>query len=456
MTGAGARPRAARARGAALPLLALALVVAPGARAEWLQPDPSYKDAQFALREALHDTLGQSNLPARLDSLAVAHLRLGHFADARKLFERVLATSPADGAARAGMGKLALFADRPADAESLLAGFIDADEHAPEDLLDARLRLGRYNEAAALADSLEMTGRVEMIRRLAAGDMWKISGDKEARVVLTRLLPVPLLRVKLNGESVLMALDPGAGDLLVDDFQGRQSKVELLTSQTAVPWSGQRVTVRNAVVRKLEIGGVRIENVPAGVVSMRKWGLAVNPDRERVAGVIGINVLRRFSTVVDLRDGRLELRPADAAADVVPGSKKVQFEMWGENEMMVYGMVGGGRRMAMQVGMGIPGAGVGAPSEVFEELGIKPGAIARLMKGAGGPLNGADWTPCGVPGVIVGPVARARLSGAWDAMDSGEMWRHGVRRDAVLSSEFFKGLRTTIDWKNRQLLFEGE
>jgi hypothetical protein len=41
-------------------------------------------------------------------------------------------------------------------------------------------------------------------------------------------------------------------------------------------------------------------------------------------------------------------------------------------------------------------------------------------------------------------------------MDSGEMWRHGVRRDAVLSSEFFKGLRTTIDWKNRQLLFEGE
>ena len=448
------RPRTLRIGTALAALIVSALGEIAGA--DWQQPDPSYRDAQFALRAALRDTAGQGASAARLDTLALAHLRLAHFADARRLFERVRAEHPADPAARAGLAKLALFADRPAEAESLLAGALEADETAPNDLLAARVRLGRYAEAATLADSLGLTGRAEMLRRLAEGNAWKISGAPEVRLPLARLSPVPLVRVKLNGQSVLMAIDLGAGDLLIDDFVGRQSRVDLMSSLTPVLWDGAHVTVRNAWVRRLEMGGLRIENLPAGVLPLRRWGLAVDPDRERIAGVIGINLLRRFAPVLDLSAGRLELRPAGTTTTTGAGSRPVPFELWGENEMMVYGSIGGGRRMAMQVATGIPGCGVAAPTEVFEELGIKPGMMSRMMKGAGSTLQGPSWTQVAVPAVTIGPVSRDHMSGGSGAMDSAELWRHGVRRDAEISSECFRGWRVTIDWVHRERVIEGD
>ncbi|MGH7730704.1 MAG: hypothetical protein ACRENJ_05565, partial [Candidatus Eiseniibacteriota bacterium] len=68
---------------------ALALVIlATAARAEWLQPDASYRDAQLVLRQALRDTVGHGGDPARLDSLGLAQLRLARFAEARAAFAR--------------------------------------------------------------------------------------------------------------------------------------------------------------------------------------------------------------------------------------------------------------------------------------------------------------------------------------------------------------------------------
>jgi hypothetical protein len=54
----------------------------------------------------------------------------------------------------------------------------------------------------------------------------------------------------------------------------------------------------------------------------------------------------------------------------------VPFEVWGESELMVYGSLAGGRRMAMMIQTGVPNCGVGAPREVMEEIGVKPGARA--------------------------------------------------------------------------------
>ncbi|MBI1799042.1 MAG: hypothetical protein HYR73_05095, partial [Candidatus Eisenbacteria bacterium] len=224
------------------------------ARADWLQPDPSYRDAQLTLRAAQRDTLGQGGNAVRLDSLAVAHLRLAHFADARKLFLRVLAIQSGDAAASAGLAKLALFSDRPASTESLLAapGALEADESAPRDRLAALTRLGHWADAATFADSLEIPGRAEMLRRIGEDSVYVVSGASEVKILFSRTLPAPLLRVKLNGQSVLMALDTGAGDLIVDDFVGRQCKVALLPGEGPVTWDGEQGVLRNAMVRRLE------------------------------------------------------------------------------------------------------------------------------------------------------------------------------------------------------------
>ncbi len=250
-----------------------------------------------------------------------------------------------------------------------------------------------------------------------------------------------------------MVIDTGAGDVLIDDGAARRYAVHTLPSETQSLWSGTRIAVRNALVQRLEIGGILIERVPAGVLALHRYSLDINPQSEPIAGVIGINLLRRFTPTLDFVAQRLVLRPAGTAYTPAGSSTRVPFEIWGENEVTVYGSIGGGRRMAMVLATGLPAAGAGAPQEVFDEVGVKPGMGSGLAKG-GAWLRGESWLPVTVPTVSLGQKVRDRLPGWSGAMEHGELWRHGVRRDALLAGGFFRNLRVTIDWRTRTLVLE--
>ena len=438
--------------------LAAGLVLLPcawvsPARAEWLQPDPSFREAQLGLREALRDTIGHGRDPVRLDSLAVALLRLGRFDEAAKLFRRVIDAAPGDDAARAGLGKLALFRDRASEAESLLAGTSPENDLARADLFAARLRLGEYGAAAEMAESVGQAGRAPLLNELAVGGAYRVTNPREVRVAFVRVWPVPLVRVRLNGQSVLMALDTGVGDVLLDEGAARRYAVQTLPSETGMLWSGTRIAVRNALVGRLEIGGILVEHVPAGVLALHRYSLEINPQSDSIAGVIGVNLLRRFTPTFDFATQRLVLRPAGAAYAPSGTSYRVPFEIWGENEITVYGSIGGGRRMAMVLATGLPAAAAGAPQEVFDEVGVKPGMGAGLSKG-GSWLRGDPWLPVNVSTLSLGQRVRDRLPGWSGAMEHSELWRYGVRRDALLAAGFFRGLRVTIDWRARMLVIE--
>jgi len=446
-----------RAAPAFLAFLALAglLVAAAPARADWLQPDATYRDAQFLLRSALRDTVGHPDDPARLDSLGVALLRLARTDDAARIFRRVLEIKPGDDGAEAALGKLALFDGRVAEAESLLAQAGD-DLETLRDLYAARLRNGDWAAAAKLAPDVNDAGRVALLEAMAADPPYAISGEPRTRLFWVRQYPVPLVRVRLNGQSVLMAIDTGAADMLLDPMWVSRAKVKTFTGQSLAFWTGSRFAVRTALIQRLEIGGVRIERVPAGIMSLHKWSIEANPHGEVIAGVIGLNLLRRFTASIDYKKNWLELAPLSegAAALAGPDAARVPFQLWGESELMVQGSVGGSRKLGMVVQTAIPGCGFAAPSEVFDELGIKAGTVSRMVKGAGIWLQGRPWVGVTVPGIVVGPVARDRVAGWSNAMDSAELWRHGVRRDAVLSGDFFDKSRLTFDWAKRELAIE--
>jgi tetratricopeptide (TPR) repeat protein len=425
---------------------ALALLATLPALADWLQPDPSYRDAQLELRMALRDTAGRGEDPARLDTLAVALLKLGRLDEARALFERVLAASPADEEARAGLGKLALFEDRLGAVESLLAGLPPANDRAMRDLFAARIRRGDWAGAAGIADAAGQPGRVALLEELAREGAYQLPAAPPERVEVpwARAFPVPLVKVRLNGEPVLMAISTGVA---------RRTGVRSIAAETPVYWSGSQAAARAAIVQRLEIGGLRFEHVPAGTLPLRRYSLEVNPQGEGLAGVIGFSLLRRFTPTLDWKRKRLELRPAGAAG-AAPQARRIAFQIWGESAVTVHGTIGGGRRMAMIVDTGIPDCGVGAPREVCDELGLKSGMVSRMIRNAGVWLQGTPWTAVSVPAVSVGTLARGRLDGWSGALDSGELWREGVRRDALLGGEFFKGLRVTFDWSARALVVE--
>lgn len=437
----------------ALAVLVTALFSIGGlARADWLAPDATYRDALVQLRYATRDTAGHGDDPARLDSLGAALLRIGRVTDARKLFERVMVLKPGDAAASAGLGKLAMWADRLGEAESLLTVAGD-DPEVLADLYATKLRRGDWTGAAALCEVVGDEGRKSQLEAQAEAEPLRVTGER-ASVAFQRVWPAPLVRVKLNGTMVLMLLDTGTPGVFVDKLAATQQKVTLLPGQRVAAWGGTRVAVRNASIKRLEIGDVVFERVPAGVLSLHKFSLEVNPQSEEIAGVIGLDVLRRFDVVMDFGKRRLELVPLGSARP--EGATKVPFESWGEGEITVWGSMQGGRRMAMMLSSGLVSAGVGAPQVVFDEVGLKPGGVSKAMHGAGAWFGGTAWAPVTVPSVSLGALAFDKLPGWSGAMDPSELWRHGVRRDAVLGPGLLLKRRVTIDWTRRQLLFEDD
>jgi hypothetical protein len=456
--------RTSRFRPTSLAILAVVLAIAglsmlppQTTRAAWMQPDESYREAQLWLRAAIRDTLHHADDPIRLDSLGVALMRLGRFDDARDIFERSLAIEPQGFLARSGLGKIALFRNELEEALAYLEEAARVDDAALNDLFAARIRAGQYKEAADMAADVNQIGRTDLLLRMAQGDTMQITAKKpESRIHWKRSYPVPLVPVKLNGTRVLMAIDTGANELIIDDSAARRHNVEQFPSRRRMFWTGSMVAVRNAMVQTLEIGNVTIRNVPASEVSLRKWSLEVNPRGQRVAGIIGLDILRRLQPTMDYKKHTLTLRTEEAPFQPGPSAMIVPFELWGENEMMVYGTLSGSRRMAFIVQTGVPGCGIGAPRVVLEEVGVKPGAISKLAGGIGGWLQGVPWAQTTIPVVSVGPVVQDKIKAWQNAMGDAEMWRHGVRRDAFLSHDFFVGMRVTIDWDARQLVFEDD
>ena len=436
-----------RAMIVAVAVLALAAVPA---LAEWLAPDASLREAQMQLRYATRDTVGHGDDGARLDTLGLALLRVGRVPEARKIFERVVAAKPGDATASAALGKLALWADRTSEAESLLAPLGDVDQ-ARADLYATRLRRGAWAEAATLAEELGDEGRKPLLEHLAGAPGMRVSGER-TDVLFEKTWPAPLVRVRLNGGMVLMLVDTGTPGVLIDRQAARAQKVRELGGQRLAVWDGTRVAVRNAIVQKLQIGDVTVEDVPAGILSLHKLSLEVNPQAMAISGVIGMNVLKRFDVTFDYGKRRFELAPIGTAANLA--GTRVPFEQWGEDELTVWGQIQGGRRMAMVLATGLPGGGVGAPDVVFEEHGLKSGGVSKLVKGAGTWLQGRAWSPVTVPSLAIGSQVYDRVPGWSGAMEPVEMWRHGVRRDALLGPGILLRKRTTIDWKRRELVFQ--
>ena len=428
----------------------LAVLAAGRAAADWLAPDASLREAQMQLRYAIRDTVGHANDLGLLDSLATALLHVGRVPEARKLFERVIADKSGDPAASAGLGKLALWADRNTSAESLLVAAGDV-EQARAELYAARLRLGKWTDAATMCDDLQDEGRKPLLEYLANNPPMAVTGER-TRVPFDKIWPAPLLKVRLNGATVLMMVDTSTPGLLIDRMAATQNKVKLLEGQRLTGWTGTRVAVRNALVQKLAIGGVEFTNVPASVLSLAKLSLEVNLQSMPISGVIGMEVLRRFDVTFDYRKRSLELAPHGTAAMIQ--APRVPFELWGEDELTVWGSINGGRRLAMTLATGMPGGGFGAPDVVFEEHGLKSGGVSKMVKGAGSWLQGRPWSQVNVPALSIGNIAWDRVPGWAGAMEPVEMWRHGVRRDGLLGPGILIKRRVTIDWTRRDLVFE--
>jgi len=298
-----------------------------------------------------------------------------------------------------------------------------------------------------------MQAREAKLRELATAGAYRTTWDgKTVEVPFKRAYPIPLVRAKVNGKDALLAIDTGAGELLLDPSSARALGVRAMPGASVTFWSGRRVSVGEALVARLELEGVRIEQVPAQTVALHDFSLIVNPQGNRVDGVIGLELLRRFTPTIDYKHAKLLLgrEPPEAKGEV----HKAPIQIWGEHELTVWGTLNGGRPMAMVVASGIPECGLATVRDVLDEIGVKTTTMSKLFKGPGKLFGGQGLLQANVPNVVVGGATEGSV-GAWaGALESRELWWHGVRRDAMLSHDFLRNFRCTIDWARGELLLE--
>jgi len=435
-------------RTGALAAALLLLFAAPAAHAVLGSPDESWRQAQLDLRDAARDTLSRPGDPATFDALGDALFRMARLPEARRAYGRAAELAPADARALAGLGRIALFRSRDDEAESLLVRAGTA-EGAAHDLYVLALRRHDWTTAAAHAEEQDEAGRREMLERLAQlGPPAAPAGPDHVTLLFSRAFPVPLVQVTLGGQRVLMAVDPGAPELLLDPAAARNAHAEIVPGERSLAWNGVSVGARNAIVHRLELGAYVLTDVPAAVTPLHAYSNQVNPQEAQIAGVIGLPVLERFGVTLDFHAQELVLRRPGEAVTAV--GARVPFERWGESDLVVYGSIAGGRRMAFSIGTGLPDAGIGAPRETFDEVGLQGGRIANFIHAASG------WSQVTVPTISVGPIVAEHVAGWSGAMGTSELWRLGPRHDGLLGPQFFARRKVTFDWAKGELVFEDE
>lgn len=138
--------------------------------------------------------------------------------------------------------------------------------------------------------------------------------------ILGSSIGTPIIRVLVNGHVHYFWLDTGATMSLLATDVAAESGVTPLTADTlAIAAAQGRIAARPAIASVIQIGRVTIRNLPVALLDpsalrldKRVAGGRIMP--VKLDGVIGSDVLRRLSVVLDMGAGTISLaRPASHA-----------------------------------------------------------------------------------------------------------------------------------------------
>ena len=69
--------------------------------------------------------------------------------------------------------------------------------------------------------------------------------------------------------------------------------------------------------------------------------------------------------------------------------------------------------------------------------------MSDTVHGEGSMLQASPWSQVMVSTLAIGSIARDHVEGWSGEMDASELWRWGIRRDAVLGPRFFADRRVS-------------
>jgi Aspartyl protease/Tetratricopeptide repeat len=394
----------------------------------------------------------------------------GKFAEAGKLYSRIVAQNPKDYSATLQLGRIALLSNRLDDAQKWLekAIALQPNDTDPKVMLaEAFYRRDDFQKAAASLKGVDVSSNKLIREQYPTLNVAKLESFKSqtpyelhgtgtsTRVKFVKIDPLPLVNVRVNGgKEVTFFIDTGGSEVTLDTDLAKELGVPQFGAVQGTFSGGQHAQVQLGRIESLTLGDWTVKNVPTAMLPLRQ--LSEGFGVKQIDGIIGTTLFYRFLTTMDYPRGELVLRRKTAENlkefTKSPG-KKVVVPMWMASDHF---MVGWGRVETLPptllfVDTGLMGAGVKLAESIIKEAGIKlEEDKASEGAGGGGTLKIVPYT---VHRISFGDIKEENVPGVYDGPFPWE-YSFGFHLAGMVGHDFFKPYAVTFDFQNMQIFLQ--
>ena len=377
----------------------------------------------------LSSAVGQPVTGGSGDALRTA----GEFVEAGRAYEATLNVSPTDAGALAGLGQIRLYENRADDAMALAKRALVAEPSNP----------------TALATLATAQQRKDAFAR----NRYQISGlPLEFAIPFVVTDPLPIVQVTVGGRQAYFLIDTGAPDIMLDADLANELGVQVHSAGEGVFLGGRRAPVQEGILPELQIGPVKIANVPAHI---RPAGRLFQIQGFKIEGMIGTGLLMHFLSSLDYCQGRLVLRPRDASSKVeqmavAKGANIVPFWLAGDHFLVSRARLLHGSEGLFVVDTGGAGVGLGATKATLDDAGVMiDPAAAQTRRGGGGKVTVIPFRS----GATLGSMTVEDVPGAYTP--NGDPYgNYRFKVFGALSHGFFRHSTVTFDFDAMRLITE--
>jgi tetratricopeptide (TPR) repeat protein len=365
----------------------------------------------------------QSSIVASGDALFAQ----GRLAEAAAVYQRAVALEPKS-AALAALSRIRLYQHR---------------EREAEDLARKALALAPDNVLAT-----QVLRSTDARQKAFAPDVERISGRaRQVSVPFVVTDPLPVVRLTIGGRDANFLLDTGAPNVALSRSFATSLALPITQGGVGTFAGGQHARVDLTIVPELEIGGIRVSNVPAMINPAELQLPGVRTD-----GVIGTVFLMHFLSTIDYCQGALVLAPRSSSAAFERRSAASHANivpMWlvGDHFLFARGAINRAEGL-FSIDTGLAGGGLVATKQTIDAAGIKLDAgKAQVGQGGGGQVPFQTFKA----DATMGKLARKDVPGVF--MTGGDPY--GIfpfKVSGALSHDFFRRSRLTFDFDSMKLI----
>ena len=384
---------------------------------------------------------------------AYQHFEKAQFDKALTHYMKTLNEDPTDYEANYRIGYIYMLSNQHALAEKYLKKAIELkpkEKDPKKHLAEVFYRQDKFKDAVPLYEEIGQSGRAKQLASFGSRTPYKVVGDvPETSIPFMMIDPLPMFKIKVNDKEIVVLLDTGGAQIIIDSEFAREIGADVYGSREAVFGGGKKRTLEFGAVESVTFGDFKIENVPVAILPTR--GLMRLGDME-LNGIVGTVFLYHFLSTIDYPGQKLILRRFDKN----PVENKIEdkivtqtpFWMAGDHYILSWGTANKSEPLFLFMDTGLAGGAFSFLRSVAEgKIGLHiDESSAQTAMGGGGPFT---CYPMTVEEMTLGQARCTNLNGIV-AENRIDLFEFPI--DGIISHNFFKNYSVTFDFKNMEII----